>query len=206
MKALIWILTFMNVKSDLLNYYNENHKALIETYNSATLTPLNNLFNKHIKNGDKVLDIGFGSGRDLQYIKTLGAECWGVDASQKFVDHLQKDSYFNNRLFCAKLPMLELEFDIKFNVIVCIAVVMHLTKEELKEWVEDIKNYLAIGGKVIVSYSATPREADERFFEDLRGTVVNQIFLDAGFSLIDEISSNDGLNRGIEWRNQVYKL
>ena len=188
------------------NYYDQNHKRLIETYNSATLTPLNNLFQKYIKREDKVLDIGFGSGRDLQYIRTLGAECWGVDASQKFVDYLQKESYFKNRLFCAKLPVLELEFDIKFDVIVCIAVVMHLSKEELKTWLEDIENYLDVGGKVIVSYSTTPRENDERFFEDLRGDVVNQIFLDAGFILLEEVYSFDVLQRDIEWRSGVYVL
>jgi len=188
------------------NYYEQNHKILIERYNSASVTSLNNLFNKHIKQEDKILEIGFGSGRDLHYIRTLGAECWGVDASQGFVNHLQKENYFKNRLFCAKLPVLELEFDIKFDVIVCIAVVMHLTKEELKEWVEDIENYLEVTGKVIVSYSTTLREDDERFFEDLRGDVLNQIFLDAGFTLIDEINSDDGLSRGIEWRSEVYRL
>jgi len=136
----------------------------------------------------------------------LGAECWGVDASAGFVDNLQKESYFKNRLFCAKLPVLELEFDIKFDVIVCIAVVMHLTKEELKVWVEDIENYLEVGGKVIISYSSTPREDDERFFEDLRGDVLNETFWDAAFRLVDEIGSEDGLNRGIEWRSEVYRL
>ena len=188
------------------NYYDQNHKMLIEIYNSATVTPLNNLFNKHITQEDKVLDIGFGSGRDLHYIRTLGAECWGVDASQGFVNHFQKESYFKNRLFCAKLPILGLEMGFKFDVVVSIAVIMHLTKDELKEWVEDIENYLEVGGKVIISYSTIPRENDERFFEDLRGDVVNQIFLDAGFTLIDEINSDDGLSRGIEWRSKVYRL
>ena len=94
----------------------------------------------------------------------------------------------------------------KFDIIVCIAVIMHLTKDELRVWVEDIKNYLAIGGKVIVSYSVTPRAKDERFFEDLRGGVVGEIFLDSGFRLVKESYSYDGLSRDIEWRSEVYNL
>jgi len=83
---------------------------------------------------------------------------------------------------------------------------MHLTKDEIGVWVKDIKTYLALGGKVIVSYSVTPRENDERFFEDLQNSVVNEIFLNAGFRLIDEICDVDGLNREIEWRSGVYGL
>ncbi len=187
-------------------YYNQNHKELIERYNSVTLTPLHKLFNQYIQKSHKVLDIGFGSGRDLRYIRALDAECWGVDSTQGFVEALKKDSYFKERLFYAKLPILDLKIDVKFDIIVCIAVIMHLTKDELKVWVEDVKNYLAVGGKVILSYSVTPRENDERFFEDLRGGVVGEIFLDSGFRLVDEMVSFDGLKRDIEWRSEVYNL
>jgi len=122
------------------------------------------------------------------------------------VDVLKKDAYFKERLFCATLPILDLKLDVKFDVVSCVAVIMHLTKDEIGVWAEDIKNYLALGGKVIVSYSVTPRENDERFFEDLQNSVVNEIFLDAGFKLIDEICDADGLNREIEWRSGVYGL
>jgi tRNA G46 methylase TrmB len=52
-------------------YYNQNHQALIKTYNQAKLPHLHNLFKKHINPNHKVLDIGFGSGRDLKYIWVL---------------------------------------------------------------------------------------------------------------------------------------
>ncbi len=186
-------------------YYNQNHKELIERYNSATLPQLNKLFKKHIQKSHKVLDIGFGSGRDLRFIHSLGAECWGVDATEAFVTQLQKEPYFRNRLCVAKLPLLELPYAIKFDVIVCIAVIMHLTKDELRVWVEDVKNYLATNGKIILSYSPKPRTNDERFFEDLSNGVVSEIFLDSGFKVVDEVLSFDELSRDIEWRSEVYQ-
>ena len=63
-------------------YYKQNHKELIDQYNSATLTTLHKLFNQYIQKSYKILDIGFGSGRDLRYIRALGAECWGVENFQ----------------------------------------------------------------------------------------------------------------------------
>ena len=150
-----------------------------------------------------MLDIGFGSGRDLRYIRALGAECWGVDSTQGFVEALKKDSYFKERLFYAKLPILDLKIDVKFDIIVCIAVIMHLTKDELRVWAEDIKNYLATNGTIILSYSPKPRTNDERFFEDLSNGMVSEIFLDAGFKVVEEVLSFDGLNRDIEWRSGV---
>jgi len=58
---------------------------------------------------------------------------------------------------------------------------------------------------VIISYSTTPREDDERFFEDLRGEVVNEMFLSEGFCLVEESRSLDSLGRGIEWRSGVFR-
>jgi len=188
------------------SYYQNNHKTLIKRYNSVTLSSLNQLFTQYIKKDDKVLDIGFGSGRDLQQIKTLGAECYGVDSCQGFIDNLAKDTYFKDRLFCAKLPILGLEMGFKFDVVVSIAVIMHLTKNEIEAWIEDLKNYLAIGGVVIVSYSTTARTNDERFFEDLRDGVVEKLFTESGFRLVEEVCSSDGLQRDIEWRSGVYAL
>ena len=187
-------------------YYTQNHQALIKTYNQAKLPHLHNLFKKYISPNQKILDIGFGSGRDLRYIHSLGADCWGVDSTQGFIDELAKESEFRDRLFYGKLPILDIDFGVKFDVIVCIAVIMHLRVEEIKEWVKDIKNYLANGGKVILSYSITPRVGDDRFFEDLRGGVIDETFIENGFKLVEESYSFDGLNRGIEWKSEVYVL
>jgi SAM-dependent methyltransferase len=123
----------------------------------VTLTPLNHLFKKYINSDSRVLEVGFGSGRDLRFTPSLGAECYGVDSTQGFVDAFALDNEFKNRLFCAKLPVLNLNFSFKFDVVVAIAVIMHLTLEEIELWVEDMKKYLKEGAKIVVSYSTLPR-------------------------------------------------
>jgi ubiquinone/menaquinone biosynthesis C-methylase UbiE len=42
------------------------------------------------KNNAKVLDIGFGSGRDLRTIQTISPNIFGLDACEQFVNHSNK--------------------------------------------------------------------------------------------------------------------
>ncbi len=71
------------------NFYSKNHISLIKQYNSIS-SPLKPLFDKYIQSNHKVLDIGFGSGRDLRYIKSLGIDCYGVDNCKEFVEIFRK--------------------------------------------------------------------------------------------------------------------
>jgi len=185
-------------------YYKQNHKALIKRYDSVTLTLINQLFYKYIKPNSKVLDIGFGSGRDLRYIRTLKADCYGIDSCQGFVDALSEDDSFQERIFYGQLPDLSLDVHFRFDVIILVAVLMHLSRSEIVKSIEQMKSYLVDGGLVIVSYSVTPRVDDERFFEDLRGGVIEEAFLGIGFRLVEESWSFDLLNREIEWKSEVY--
>jgi len=186
------------------NFYSKNHTSLIKQYDSIC-SPLKPLFDKYIQPNYKVLDIGFGSGRDLKYIKNLGASCYGVDNCKRFVDALKEDNYFRDRVFLGSLPYLKLDID-KFDTITIVAVLMHLSLEEIALSIQNLKKYLVDNGLIIVSYSITPRESDERFFEDLRGGIIEKIFLDCGFELVEENKSLDSLERGIEWRSGVYKI
>ena len=54
-----------------LDFYDDNAKKLIVTYDNAKVASLEKLFQKYITKGDTVLDIGFGSGRDLKTIQTI---------------------------------------------------------------------------------------------------------------------------------------
>ncbi|NOZ91589.1 MAG: class I SAM-dependent methyltransferase [Epsilonproteobacteria bacterium] len=187
------------------NFYSKNHTSLIKQYNSIS-SPLKPLFDKYIKPNHKVLDIGFGSGRDLRYIKSLGADCYGVDNCKEFVEAVREDNYFRDRVFLGSLPYLKLDIGIEFDVITIVAVLMHLSLDEIALSIQNLKKYLVNGGLIIVSYSTTPRDDNERFFEDLRGGVVEKTFLDSGFKLVENNKSLDSLGRGIEWRSEVFTL
>ena len=187
------------------NFYSNNYLSLIEQYDSIE-PPLKSLFKKYIKPNYRVLDIGFGSGRDLKYIRdNLNADCYGVDSCREFVNYLKKDEYFKNRVFLGVLPDIGLYRNLKFNAILLIAVIMHLTKDKVELSIKNIRKILYDRGLVIISYSTKPRDKDKRFFEDLRGNFIQKTFIKYGFELIEKKESFDSLKRGIEWRSEVYR-
>lgn len=197
------------MKSNTLDYYNKNSHELYERYNSADMSKVHKIIDKYTSGSDKVLDIGFGSGRDLLHLKRRGITGWGVDGSESFVD-IFKTEYpsFKDRIFHSILPSLNLSDEFKefFSVVNCIATWMHLPKEEHFEAILNIKKYLKPDGKVILSYSTTSRDNDPRFFENINQEQLALLFETFGFNLLESSSNSDGLGRDeLVWITQVFQ-
>ncbi len=186
------------------NFYEKNYEKLIDDYDKANVRKLHLLFEEKIQKDDRVLDIGFGSRRDLRYIKTLGAKCYGVESCRGFLKNLKENENFE--VFYGKIPNLKLPIDLKFDVIILIAVIMHLKLDNIEKSIKNIKKYLKKNGKIIISYSIGKRENDERFFEDLDEKSIDIIFRKNDFVKLESFKNNDGMQRKIEWITTIYKI
>lgn len=197
------------MKQNTLDYYNKNASELYQRYNSADMSKVHKLLDKYTTASDQVLDLGFGSGRDLLHLKRRGITGWGLDGSKSFVDIFKSDyKSFEERIFHSVLPSINLPKNYQnfFSVIYSIATWMHLPKEEHFEAILNIKKFLKPGGKVIISYSVTPREDDSRYFEDINPEKLALLFETFGFNLLESTSNEDGLGRNnITWVTQVYQ-
>ena len=60
-------------------FYNRQASELIKRYDNANMSSLHKLLLESIPQGGKVLDIGFGSGIDLQFLHDEGYDVWGMD-------------------------------------------------------------------------------------------------------------------------------
>jgi len=197
------------MKSKTLDYYNQNSHELYNRYNSADMSKVYKVLDRYTTGADKVLDIGFGSGRDLLHLKKRGIKCWGVDGSQEFINlFIAENASLKERIFHSVLPALDLqeEFQEFFSVIYSFATWMHISKEEHFEVILNIRKYLKPGGKVILSYSTAPRENDPRFFEDINPEQLALLFETFGFTLLESSHNVDGLARDdITWITQVFE-
>ncbi|MCK5294100.1 MAG: class I SAM-dependent methyltransferase [Arcobacteraceae bacterium] len=189
-------------------YYNENCQELLKRYDSANMKQLNKIIDKFILKDNFVLDLGFGSGRDLNYIKNITNNIYGLDASIEFVNNLKQNEFYKNKVSLSTLPEINtISFDRnKFDIIISIAVFMHLKKNDIIQTIRNIKKNLVNNGKVIISYTTKSRDNDKRDFLEITKNEMTILFNSENFREVESIVNNDSLNRKIEWITQVYEL
>lgn len=190
-----------------IDYYDNNANNLIKDYDKADMSLVHTLIEKFLKPTDKILDIGFGSGRDIRYFNSKDFEIYGIDASKKFVEIFKKSyPYLSKFVYYSVLPEINIPIR-NFDLIFSIATWMHLTQVIQENTIINIKNHLKDNGIFVVGYSYSKRENDPRLFEDLNPRKMELLFSENGFSLIEEYFTNDSLKReNLKWVVQVFKL
>jgi len=110
-----------------------------------------NAISKNIKKGDKVLDVGCGSGRHTFFLLEKGCNVTGVDVSPKMLEVLKQKAEkrkYSLPLFLADCNNLPFETE-SFDVVVSIyGSLTHLQKPVC--CIQEMKRVLRKGGKVVV--------------------------------------------------------
>ena len=173
------------------------------------MSALHKCFEKYIDTNDMVLDLGFGSGRDLIKIYEITSNVYGLDSCAVFIENMSKTMPVGH-IGKTILPEINLDglnlIEKKFDVIVSIAVLMHLTLYDMERTIQNIKRSLGEKGIVIISYSLKRDIEDGRYFEDITKEIMLSLFNKYGFQEIDSYMNNDSMNRKIQWVTQVLKL
>lgn len=193
-----------------IEYYNRSANDLIPNYETADMSDLYTFLLSHLSPNSKVLDIGFGSGRDLSFLQDKGFEIWGIDPSSKFVDYAkERFNMISDHFFTSSLPQLNIPKNLHhtFDSVIVIAVWMHLPKSVYEDSIRSICTLLKPKGKIILSYSITPRtEETGRFFEDVDSNLLQALFEKYECTKITSTENKDGLSndRDITWITEVY--
>ncbi len=192
-----------------ISYYDSVADNLIPSYETADMLELHAFLLSNLSPQSKVLDIGFGSGRDLAFLLNNKFDIWGIDPSQKFVDHAkERFKQISNHFFKASLPDLDIPKKLlhSFDSVILIAVWMHLPNGIYEEAIKSLCSLLKSQGRVILSYSITPRAGETvRFFENVDRNMLQTLFEAHGYTKVDTITNRDGLSeREITWVTEAY--
>jgi SAM-dependent methyltransferase len=137
----------------LLNKTREDYNLIAEDFSRtrAMVWPeISALFDNYIKFGEKILDLGCGNGRYLDYFGQKSIEYFGTDNSEKLIE-LAKKRYPKANFQVA--DALSLPFpDNFFDKIFSVAVFHHIPSEELKlDFLKEAKRVLKSGGILILT-------------------------------------------------------
>jgi len=161
-----------------------------------------------------VLEIGFGSGRDLSFLKEkLSLDVYGVEASEALLRKARElHPELSGRLYHGSLPegLPELPVN-RFGGILMSAVLMHLPDEELFRSALRIRELLKLNGKLVLSVPVERpdikdgRDTDGRLMLIRPVSRIRLLFERLGFEQSGTWESNDTLGRpGIRWATLVF--
>ena len=201
-----------------IGYYNENAAEVARSYESAG-QGVAALFPFVFSKGERVLDIGCGSGRDLAILRRLGVDAYGVEPAARLRAEAERiHPELRGRIFESALPDRPPEIaGGRFDAVLLSAVVMHIPESELFDSAFAIRESLVDGGSLLVSFSTERGDAppgDGRDVRDSRGRMmvvrsasrIRLLFERLGFVVQSEWSSADAAGRpDVAWASLLFR-
>ena len=187
-----------------MTYYNDNAKEYIAKTINVNLKDTYDFFFKYAKPKSKLLDIGFGSGRDMLYFKSLDFDVYGIDPTPEFCKEAKLKGL---NVECSDIMDLN-NSTIKFDSIWSSAVLHHIPKQLLKQVFKICNNLLEEDGIMYFSVKYGDFEGYDnlgRYFNYLTEKTMNDYLKDTGFKVIDIKITEDNLKRDNKWLNVILK-
>lgn len=187
-----------------IDYYNRNAQAYYDRTVSADMSAVLERFAKHVRPGGCIIDIGCGSGRDVQYFRNAGFKVEGIDASEELCILAREATGVT--ITCATIQDWTPAH--AYDGIWANASLLHLTMEEIQLFTARLPELLAEHGVAYMSFKSgipTGVDAEGRFFTDMMHADLREM-VDAtpDLTILDAWESSDALNRdGFTWVNMI---
>ena len=184
-----------------MNYYENNALKYISETINCDMQSQYGFFLKHMSASGLILDIGFGSGRDMIYFKSLGYEVEGIDPSESFINHMKSKGYHVEKKYAEELNEVN-----KYDGIWACASLLHVPRIHLNDVFKRCSASLKENGIMYCSFKYGDYEGniDGRFFNYMNEELLNEYIKDTNLKIIDICITGDSLsNRDIRWLNVV---
>ncbi len=129
-------------------YYNQNADTFIEGTMQADMSSLYEIFESYIPEGARILDLGFGSGRDTLHFIEKGHEVVSIDISEALVERAKKILPNVVRL----LDFHDLDYVKEFDAIWACASMLHCTETSLQLVIERCIRAIKTSGILYMSF------------------------------------------------------
>ena len=156
------------------------------------------LFEKYLHEKEKILDIGFGSGRDSLYF-TSKYNVTSIDVIPEFIQH-GKDIGLKD----VQLQRIEdIQYENMFSGIWACASLLHLNNEHLSKAIDKI---IMSSRKQCIFYTSfkygdSDNITEGRYFNNMNESKFSMIFNRKEFTILNVIITEDKLQRKNNWLN-----
>ena len=188
----------MSANCDTKKFYSEHYAQYISSTINVDMSEHYSRFTRYLECNAKILDIGFGSGRDMIYFNNRGYSTLGIDYVEEFVKTAKNNGLNVELCDFHKLPYNEI-FD---GIWVCGSL---LHSDNLPLAFENIFKALKNGGYVYVSMKFGNGTSIEngKFYQYIDKDILQQLCDNTHLAIVETYYSNDLLKRNEIWLNAV---
>jgi SAM-dependent methyltransferase len=205
-----------------LNCYNTQAATYADRYEAADMSALHRLLLRHLPARCRILELGCGSGRDAAFLLAHGYDITATDASPAMLTqaarhHPELTPHLHLLSFPASPASLPKTLNVElstrnfppFPAILSVAMVMHLTDDELRECATQLRDLLTADGLLVLQLSigrgglSQRRDDAGRLYHERPPEEVQLLFERLGFRLVAREDSPDFMNRDISWYTLV---
>ena len=187
-----------------MSYYQDHSQEYIDNTFMADMSTLYAFFLNYVKDKrGKLLDLGFGSGRDSLYFKKIGFEVVSLDPTISFC---QKGRELKLNVICQKAE--DMTFNNELDCIWACASLLHVKKEKLSDVFSRCFKALKEDGIMYCSfkYGDFNGVRNERFFVDLTEDSLKSILKETQFKILEiKITYDVRPSRDDKWLNVILK-
>lgn len=194
----------MSKQNETLDYYNKNAQEFCQSTVNADMSVCYQMFEKYLRRGGKILDLGCGSGRDSKYFLSQGYEVVSIDGSEKICKCASE--YLQRLVQCVRFE--EMNFSQEFDGVWACAALLHVEKDKLADVLKRVFLCLKENGILYASfkYGTEERKKDGRYFVDLDEASVQELLQKDGMFRVLECKLTGDVRDGREnemWVNVV---
>jgi len=195
-----------------VQFYVQHAREIAPVHRQAT-DGVERYFAQSFTPDSTVLDIGCGSGRDLNNLIEADYDAYGIEPCEQFVGSaVGHYPNLRERVTHDSMPDLETVPDATYDGVLCAAVLMHLPEELLFDSVYAIRRILKPNGRLLVSIPVdnsieNNRDDKGRLFNGLAPENFQLIFERIGFRMISRWDDSDSLGRSQrQWVTMLFTL
>ena len=172
-----------------IRYYDENAIAFVAGTENADMRECRERFLRYLKHGQRILDAGCGSGRDVIAFREAGYKVEAFDASAELCRIASEKTGIEVR----KLRFEELEGEDTYDGIWACASLLHVKPGDLPDVLMRLHKLLKPEGILYASfkYGTGERQNDGRYFHDLTESECEKLLAGAGFSTKEILVTGD---------------
>lgn len=187
--------------NETITYYNQNAEEYFDKIVNVSMQELYDQFEVYLKPGDKILDLGCGSGRDSKYFLSKGYDVISVDGSKAMCN--LAGAYIGREV--RNITFEKINYDNEFDAVWACASLVHVDVGEMTDVLIRIQKALKNKGVLYASwkYGKGERIDNRKYYADYDEESINDLFSDVSMKVEKIWISDDNLIRTSKWLNVI---